>query len=179
MTTIAWDGKTLASDSRSTMGSMIYEEDAQKIFPNVGPFVVLGIAGDYQAAMDVIDMIKDFTKISHIRGIPTEDIGHVSLIGVTHDGILWSYAGENSCQLRSDRPFATGSGGEYALAAMDLGKTAEEAVIYASTRDIYTNDTIQVATIMEQPEGTEEPEEPEGTILGPDGSDAVAYLSED
>ena len=149
MTTIAWDGKTLASDSRSTMGSMIYEEDVQKIFPHVGPFAVLGIAGDYQAAMDVIDMITDFTKVEHIRGIPKEDIGNVCLIGITHDGILWSYAGENSCQLRIDRPFSTGSGGEYALAAMDLGKTAEEAVIYASTRDIYTNSIVQLAHIME------------------------------
>jgi 20S proteasome alpha/beta subunit len=156
MTTIAYDGKSLASDSRSTMGSMIYEEDAQKIYPNVGPFAVLGIAGDFQAAMDVIDMIKDFSQIEHIRGISSEDIGNVSLIAMTHDGRLWSYAGDKSCELRTDRPFATGSGGEYALAAMDLGKTAEEAVLYASTRDIYTNNITQVAHIQMEEEPSEE-----------------------
>ena len=35
MTTIAYDTKTLVSDSRSSLGDMIYEEDSQKIFPNV------------------------------------------------------------------------------------------------------------------------------------------------
>ena len=156
MTTIAYDGKSLASDSRSSMGTMIYEEDAQKIFPDIGPFAVLAIAGDYQCAMDTIDIIGDFTKLDHIRNIPSTDIGNVSLIGVTHDGKLWSYAGDKSCELRADRPFACGSGGEYALSAMDLGKTAEEAVVYASTRDVFTNNVTQVAYLYEEEESTGE-----------------------
>ena len=150
MTTIAYDGTTLASDSRSSMGTMIYEEDAQKIYTKVGPFAVLAIAGDYQAALDTMDLIGDFTKLEHIRNIPSEEIGDVSLIGFTYDGKLWSYAGDKSCELRADRPFATGSGGEYALAAMDLGKTAEEAVLYASTRDMFTNSITQVAVIYQE-----------------------------
>ena len=138
------------------MGDMIYEEDAQKIFPNVGPFAVLGIAGDYQAAVDTMEMIQDFNKIDHVRGIPSKDIGNTSLIGITHEGKLWSYAGDRSCELRADKPFATGSGGHFALAAMDLGLSAEEAVKYASTRDMYTNDTIQVAHIFDEPEADTE-----------------------
>lgn len=148
MTTIAYDTKTLVSDSRSNINGMIYEEDAQKIFTNVGPFAVIGIAGDYQAAMDTINMIDEFPNIEHIRGIPVEEIGNVSIIGITADRRLWSYAGDKSCELRSDQPFAVGSGEQFALAAMDLGKTAEEAVKYAATRDPNTNSVTQVAHLV-------------------------------
>jgi len=150
MTTIAYDGKSLASDSRSCIGGMIYEEDAQKIFTERGPFAVLGIAGDYQAAMDVMDMIGEFTNIEHIRGIPPEEIGNVSILAVTKDGRLWSYAGSASCELRGDRPFAVGSGSDFAIAAMDLGKSAKEAVEYAATRDPNTNSVTQVETFIEE-----------------------------
>ncbi len=156
MTTIAYDGKSLVSDSRSCIGDMIYEEDAQKIFPDVGPFVALGIAGDYQAAMDTIEMISPFTTMDHIRSIPSKDIGNVSLLGVTLDGRLWSYAGDKSCELRSDKPFAVGSGSIWAMAAMDFGESAEDAVVFAATKDPYTNDIVQVATFVSPEEVTEE-----------------------
>ena len=161
MTTIAYDTKTLVSDSRSSMGEVIYEEDAQKIFPDVGPFAVVGIAGSYQDAMDTINVISDYTKVDHIRGIPVEELGESALIGITYEGELWSYAGDMSCRLRADKPFAIGSGGSYALAAMDLGSTAEEAVIYASTRDMFTNSVVQVAQICNDtpPEIEDEPGE--------------------
>ena len=61
-------------------------------------------------------------------------------------------AGEKSFELRPDLPFAIGSGSQYALAAMDLGKTAEEAVVYASTRDVYTNNVTQVASLITEEE---------------------------
>ena len=147
MTTIAYDTKTLVSDSRSSMGDMIYEEDAQKIFKDVGPFAVVGIAGAYQDAMDVIQIIGEYTQVDHIRSIPVKEIGECMLLGITYSGELWSYAGDSSCRLREDKPFALGSGGQYALAAMDLGLSAQEAVEYASTRDMFTNNITQVATL--------------------------------
>ena len=71
----------------------------QKIFTNIGPFAVVGVAGSYQDAMDIIDMISDYTKVDHIRSIPAEHIGEVSLLGITYEGELWSYAGDLSCRL--------------------------------------------------------------------------------
>jgi len=159
MTTIAFDSKSLVSDSRSCIGEMIYEEDSQKLFPKVGPFAILGISGDYQAAMDVLDMIESFTQLDHIRGIPADQIGNVSILGVTYEGTLWSYAGERSCELRMDVPFAVGSGAPYAMAAMDMGYTAEEAVIAASKRDLYTNDVVQVATLFDEDKDNKDKEE--------------------
>ncbi len=147
MTTVAYDGKNLCADSRSSLGDMIYEEDAQKIFPNIGPFSVLAIAGDYQDAMDIMESIKEFSNLDHIRSIPKEEMGDAQLIGITHDGELWSYAGSHSCKLRADMPIAIGSGRQFALAAMDLGKSAEEAIIYASSRDMFTNNVVQTIEI--------------------------------
>ena len=152
MTTIAYDTKTLCSDSRSSMGSMIYEDDAQKLFMNVGPFAVVGIAGGYQDAMDIIAIISDFTKVDQIRAIPHEAVGDCVLLAVAHNGDLWIYQGDESCMLRSDRPFAVGSGSTYALSAIDLGKSAEEAIEYASTRDMHTNNVIQKAILVSEDE---------------------------
>ena len=164
MTTIAYDCKSLVSDSRSCIGSMIYEEDCQKIYPDVGPFVVLGIAGDLQDAMDIIDAISTFTTLDQIRSIDYNVTKwHAAIIGITANGSVWHYVGEDSFELRPDIPFALGSGAVYALAAMDLGKTAEEAVKYASTRDLYTNEVTQVATLLSHEETDEDTNEDEDT----------------
>jgi len=40
-----------------------------------------------------------------------------------------------------------GSGSDFALSAMDFGKSAKEAVEYAMTRDIYTGGNVQVIDV--------------------------------
>ena len=42
---------------------------------------------------------------------------------------------------------ANGSGHKFALAALDHGKTAEEAVGYAATRCVYTGGAVQVINV--------------------------------
>ena len=153
MTTIAYDTKTLVSDSRSCMGNTIYENDCKKIFTEVGPFAVIGIAGNYQDAMDIIKFITEYNSMDQIRTINYDITGwDAGIIGITYQGEVWHYAGEEGFELRPDLPFAIGSGSQYALAAMDLGKTAEEAVVYASTRDVYTNNVTQVASLITEEE---------------------------
>lgn len=46
-----------------------------------------------------------------------------------------------------ERPFAIGSGRDFALAAMDMGATAKEAVEMAAKRDVYTGGTIRTVII--------------------------------
>ena len=152
MTTIAYDTKSLVSDSQSSIGNMRYEDDCQKLHKDVGPFAILGIAGDFQTAMDIIEVIADYTKISQIRslrfeGEPNEQAPTVHMIGITHEGQLWFYDGTKGFELRADRPYAIGSGSEYALGAMAAGASAKEAVIIAARYDINTNDVLQIAEI--------------------------------
>ena len=42
---------------------------------------------------------------------------------------------------------SAGSGGEFAIAALDMGKTAKEAVEYAMTRDFYSGGKVHVYDI--------------------------------
>lgn len=148
MTTIAYDGNTLVSDSMSSIGELRYEEDCQKLFPNVGPFAVLGVAGSYQDCMDIIEAISDFNKIDHIRNLDFKELGwKAEMIGVTYEGQVWHYNGNRSFELRSDLPYAIGSGGDYAIGAMGHGASAQEAVLVSARYDLYTNDRLQVAEI--------------------------------
>ena len=156
MTTIAYDGKQLVSDSLSCIGDLKYEQDCQKLFKDVGPFAVLGIAGSYQDAMDVIQTIQDYNKIDHIRSLNFKELNwQCVMLGVTHDGQVWHYSGDRSFELRPDLPYAIGSGMDYALGAMGAGADAQQAVLVAARYDLNTNDVLQVATLVTE---GEEPE---------------------
>lgn len=157
MTTIAYDTKEIVSDSQSTLGDICYEEDCQKLFPNVGPFAIIGIVGNFQHASEVIDYIQDFTRLEQILNLDFDELEwDCGLLGLTHKGELWSYNGKRSCRLRNDIPYALGSGGDFALGAMFGGASAREAVIIASRLDLMTNDVIQVASISTEEELKEE-----------------------
>lgn len=157
MTTIVYDTKSLVSDSQSTAGDQIYEEDCQKLFPNVGPFAILGVAGNYQDALDIIDTIKHYTLIEQIRGLDYKELGwSCAMLAVTHDGQPWHYTGNRSFELRPDLPFAIGSGADYALGALAMGASGEEAVKVAARYDPYTNGVTQVANFQTEEEDEEE-----------------------
>lgn len=157
MTTIAYDGKTLVSDSQSSIGDLKYEADCQKLFPDVGPFVVLGVAGSYQDCMDIIEVISEYNKINHIRSLDFKELDwKAEMIGITHEGQVWHYSGNRSFELRADVPYAVGSGADYALGAMAVGATATEAVLAAAKLDLYTNEVLQVAEIKLEGDTPEE-----------------------
>ena len=48
--------------------------------------------------------------------------------------------------------FAIGSGAPYAIAAMARGDSAIEAIKFASTIDVHTNDVVQTYNVMEHNE---------------------------
>lgn len=105
--------------------------------------------------MDVIDIIKDYNHVEHIRNLDFEELGwKCSMLAITHDGTIWHYTGTYSFVLRNDVPFAIGSGAQFALGAMAFGADAKEAVLIASRYDLHTNANLQVANLIE-----EEPEE--------------------
>lgn len=144
MTTIAYKEGVLASDSQSTLGDVIYENDCQKIFENVGPFEAIAVAGSYQDAVDVLKVISAYTDIDQIRNIDFKQADiKANFLAVTHERELWYYAGDKSWQMRPDIPFSIGSGGDFAWGAMLHGATAIEAVKIASQLDVGTNAVVQ------------------------------------
>jgi hypothetical protein len=126
MTTVAWDGKTLAADRQTTDCGAVFRLGS-KITPVPGGFIAC--AGKITDIHKLTAWVK-----AGMRGKPpaSED-------GV--DGVLVKggkvYYVESSTFIERDRQekIATGSGWMWAMAAMDHGKTAAEAVAYACTRD--------------------------------------------
>jgi ATP-dependent protease HslVU (ClpYQ) peptidase subunit len=113
--------------------------------------------------MDIIKVISEYNKIDHIRSLDFKELDwKAEMIGITHEGQVWHYSGNRSFELRPDVPYAVGSGSPYALGAMAVGATAEEAVLAASRLDLYTNDVLQVCAIkrVDDTEESEDPEEP-------------------
>lgn len=128
MTTIAWDGKTLAGDTFADRGGLKYHVEA-KVFdiPEVG--VLFGGAGNLRDVLAVRDWLaKKIEKptVSDFAGI----IVRAGSVGLMEDSLA---------ELPLPFPkFAVGSGRDFAIAAMRLGSTAREAVELACEFDTFS-----------------------------------------
>lgn len=142
MTTIAWDGKTLAADRMATYS--FTKRKVRKLF-DCGDYAY-GCSGEFWQAHLIADWLRSGAGNS---GRVTQD--EISCCGIAvrkTDGVAFVVEGKSVVltEIR-DEFFATGSGHEYARAAMALGKTAMQAIALASRFDVHTGlgvDTIRV-----------------------------------
>jgi ATP-dependent protease HslVU (ClpYQ) peptidase subunit len=124
VTVIAWDGKTLAADRMMGFGSS--KSTVTKIFKVDG--MLFGFAGHAATGSALANWVRlgrnpdDFPSAQ--RG--SEYSG--SLLLIEPDGVILHYSTEPYPMIVEDSFYAVGSGDEFALAAMFLGKTAREAV---------------------------------------------------
>lgn len=139
MTTIAFDGKTMACDTRVVCGSNYYNTDT-KIYEN--DFAVIGVAGDAGVGAMLIDC-------SGILLAKHYDFDFEALVYVKATGKVYKVAFYKSwdCVLSSVIPVAdsfaaVGSGSPYALAAMECGYSAHGGVAVASKFDTNTGGKI-------------------------------------
>lgn len=138
MTTIAFDGKTMACDTQVT-GNYVYNTDT-KIYEN--EFAVIGVAGD--AGVGAM-LIRD----NGVLNPKSYDFDFEALVFVKDTEKVYTVAFYKSwdCALSSVIPVAdayaaVGSGAPYALAAMYLGHTATSSVTVASQFDTNTGGKI-------------------------------------
>lgn len=145
MTTIAFDGKTMACDTRVVCGSNCYNTDT-KIYEN--DFAVIGVAGDagvgdilvgdrgilvpkhYDFDFEALVFVKDTEKVYKVAFYKSWDCALSSVIPI------------------ADSFAAVGSGSPYALAAMYLGHTATRSVTVASQFDTNTGGKIIVKPLL-------------------------------
>lgn len=139
MTTIAFDGKTMACDTRVTCGSSCYNTNT-KIYENDA--YVIGVAGD----AGVGTMLIEGPDILQPRNY---DFDFEALVFAKDTQKLYKVAFYKSwdCALSSVIPIAdgfsaVGSGSPYALAAMYLGYTATRAITVAAEFDMNTGGKI-------------------------------------
>lgn len=137
MTVIAWDGKTLASDSCMSTNSGFYKGSVKKLF-RLKSGGMLGCAGDadFRSMISLFDNIKDEGDLPTRQEIEALRLdGQYLLIlpdrsawvietGFDDDTKIW-YAQV----IRANGKFTSvGHGEDFANTAMHLGKNATEAV---------------------------------------------------
>ncbi|WIA56003.1 hypothetical protein N6H05_23795 [Sphingobium sp. WTD-1] len=141
MTTLATDGRTIAADGQITCGDTIEDTNATKVFrlKDGRAFGFAGcLASDYQFKWWADNGMS-------LEELPTlsEDFSAVVIDGsktvLVFDHMLRT--------MTMPVPYATGSGRQYAVTAMDLGFTPKEAVKAACKRDVWSSGTIRAITV--------------------------------
>lgn len=161
MTTIAWDGKTMASDTQASSGDVVCSYTEQKIYtpPESGwevcgsKVVALGCSGDCGAEMELQELLKNnLTYASEF--LPTFSFTALAIIGAGRAYIISKEKGETRASIsRQVEPYAIGSGGLIALTAMHCGKNAREAVQVAIDLDCYSGGSVDSFPAGKQTEG--------------------------
>jgi len=132
MTTVAWDGKTLAADSQVTIGNC--RGSGTKLVSNERGYIAAG-AG----------MLGDVLPWLHwVAGGMDEDerptgLGEDSVLIIVppRGAPLW-FAGTHIPTKLPRHKFAIGSGSDFAMGAMAAGADAIDAVKIAADHDVYT-----------------------------------------
>jgi hypothetical protein len=143
MTVIAWDGKTLASDSRTTAGTSLISDTRQKLYS-----VDIDYFGDVIVAIGLsgltIDTDRYLTYINSDKFL-IDPIEH-DLSGIAvGQKYVYSISSDTGYLIRCDRStkLAQGSGQEFARAALYLGKSSKVAVSVAIALDTACGGNIQ------------------------------------
>lgn len=131
MTVVAWDGKTLAADKRTSFGGL--HAVVTKVYEINGSLV--GCAG---ASAQNAEMRAWFAAGCDPKEFPAaqRDIDKcVSMLVIDKSGAVLQYENTPHPIRIESRLWAIGSGRDFAIAAMHCGKTAREAVEIASACD--------------------------------------------
>ena len=137
MTTIAWDGKTLAADTLITENGKRVGR-CEKI-GNVGG-VLFGVSG----GVEWLAAFRGWFLGGMSGDRPAMKSGdNIAQAIVIHDGRVLSLVPDGWDVMKAPY-YAVGSGCDLALGAMALGHTAEEAVRAACMIDVYSGGEITV-----------------------------------
>ncbi|MCV4343308.1 Ntn hydrolase family protein [Pseudomonas capsici] len=143
MTTIAYKDGVIAYDTRQTRNGTIVSDNCSKC--QVADGVSFFLSG---AVCDEKALIAAYFGTT--SPVPVEcsgyavDGGKLMLVGHCDKTGIWKL------ELDPTNPDAIGSGSAYAMAAMDMGASAEGAVRAAMKRDIYTGGKVKVFVIGEE-----------------------------
>lgn len=160
MTTIAYRDGIMASDGKITSGDRIDWLDLKKVRKINN--CLIGGAGRLRSVFAFFDWFERWSDAQVVQGqaphvdvfIP-EGIDDEDFYGlvVFSDGTIFHYeGGKYSYEIPGEKYTSIGSGSYYALAALDAGVSAEEAVKIASGRDVFTGGQIFVEQLDIEPE---------------------------
>jgi len=152
VTTIAVDlrSMTIAADTQNTDRANVAYRCAKierlsdgRYFLGSGHLLTIGKVRRWAEKGFAEEHRPDFEEMFGKR---CEDFGF-SCVVIGFDGRATLVDDEMEPQPLRDAYFAIGSGGAFAIGAMDVGASAEEAVRAACKRDLYTSEPIDVEQI--------------------------------
>ena len=132
MTVIAWDGKTLAADKQATYHGVKYTTNKLHRLKNGS------IAAGSGSSVQIATMINWLDSGADPKEFPKSQEAIENTAGIlviTKDKRIMKYESTPYPLEYLDERVADGSGHEFALCAMYLGKTAKEAVEVACVFD--------------------------------------------
>ena len=136
MTTIAWDGMTVASDSQSTEGEIRGLHPCKKLIKYKGN--IYAFAGTISSCKEVIRWLKRGGKKTDVPEMADMDFAVLQF----KDGKCFLYCADFSpSQILP--PYTMGTGKEVALGAILAGVTAQEAVRITCDVDINSGLPVQ------------------------------------
>lgn len=141
MTTIAYDHKAgnIAVDSRTTADGIICTDEAIKYREhNNEIWFFCGSTSDVDSLLGMQHDHKPEVKPCC-----------AALRVANGDCYLVTFNGDHCAHTKLTYDYAMGSGGDFALAAMDHGKSAKQAVEYAKTRDNATGGQVKSYSIKQ------------------------------
>jgi hypothetical protein len=139
MTTIAWDGKTLAADQCSWSGGV--RRRVRKVFKiqskERGPLLV-AFTGHGSFCSQVLDWMRgerDRPNPSDYYG--REDITRQCAIVIDSERRVWSLGNDLHWEPTRESIYANGAGQEFAWGALEAGATAVQAIEITAKRSDY------------------------------------------
>lgn len=160
MTTIAVKDGIMVGDGRCSLGSTVIKDDMVKVFWINNH--LMGGAGRARSISTFAQWLQkhtDYTIVNQEVGdlvdlIPPvlQDDEEFTALVLTPDKQVLMYDGNVALNLGQDVPASIGSGSVFALAAMDAGVSAEDAVKIAMKRDVYSGGEITVVQLEDEPE---------------------------
>ena len=133
MTTLAYDGRTLAADKQATGGGA--KCSVTKIF-RVGELVI-GFAGELGLAMEMLDWVRRGRTAADFPAAQRKTEDSCELV-VIDAGRILVYERSPHAYTVEDPVYATGSGRDFAIAAMYCGLDARKAVAVACQFDSHS-----------------------------------------
>lgn len=137
MTTIAWDGEMMASDSQMTTRQYIEPNEIEKIFAS--RYGLVGMAGDWDACLEFKDWFLRGNWRERYSGNMEAILVRPAKTGITEVVIFCG----NQLTYNVDQSIALGSGVLAAQTALNLGHDSLTAVKQARKMDVNTGGTIR------------------------------------
>lgn len=160
MTTIAVKDGVMVGDGRCSLGSTVIKDDMVKVFWINNH--LMGGAGRARSISTFAQWLQKHTDYAIVNQevgdlvdlIPPvlEDDDEFTALVLTPDKQVLMYDGNIALNLGQDVSASIGSGSVFALAAMDAGASAEEAVSIAMKRDVYSGGEITIVQLEQEPQ---------------------------